>query len=86
MIGKKTSKNQLTLPQKAVDNGGYEASLERNKIFVVLPDKDAESDGYSSALERERRTRSVQFSSVSPFTRLNSAVLFVTSLRPRLRA
>jgi hypothetical protein len=28
-----------------VDNNGYEASLERNKIYVVLPDKDAESDG-----------------------------------------
>ena len=28
-----------------VDNGGYEASLERNKIYVVLPDKDAEKDG-----------------------------------------
>ena len=28
-----------------VDNGGYEVSLERNKIYVVLPDKDAESKG-----------------------------------------
>jgi hypothetical protein len=28
-----------------VDNGGYEASLERNKIYVVLPDKDAETAG-----------------------------------------
>ncbi len=28
-----------------VNNGGYEASLERNKIYVVLPDKDAEKDG-----------------------------------------
>ena len=28
-----------------VDNVGYEASLERNKIYVVLPDKDAERDG-----------------------------------------
>jgi len=27
-----------------VDNDGYEASLERNKIYVVLPDKDAEKD------------------------------------------
>jgi hypothetical protein len=24
---------------------GYEASLERNKIYVVLPDKDAERGG-----------------------------------------
>jgi hypothetical protein len=28
-----------------VDNAGYEASLERNKIYVVLTDKDAESEG-----------------------------------------
>ena len=28
-----------------VDNDGSEASLERNKIYVVLPDKDAETDG-----------------------------------------
>jgi hypothetical protein len=27
-----------------VKNDGYEASLERNKIYVVLPDKDAERD------------------------------------------
>ena len=27
-----------------VDISGYEASLERNKIYVVLSDKDAESD------------------------------------------
>lgn len=28
-----------------VDNAGYEASLERNKIYVVLRDRDAEKDG-----------------------------------------
>ena len=28
-----------------VNNGGYEASLERNKIYVVLPDKAAEKGG-----------------------------------------
>jgi hypothetical protein len=28
-----------------VENNGCEASLERNKIYVVLPDKDAESQG-----------------------------------------
>jgi hypothetical protein len=41
---------------------------------------------YSSPLERVRRTGSVQFSSVSPFTRPNSAVLFVTSRSPSVRA
>ena len=28
-----------------VRNEGYEASLERNKIYAVLPDDDAERDG-----------------------------------------
>lgn len=28
-----------------VRNDGYEASLERNKIYAVLPDEDAEQDG-----------------------------------------
>jgi len=28
-----------------VRNKGYEASLERNKIYAVLPDEDAEQDG-----------------------------------------
>jgi hypothetical protein len=28
-----------------VDSDGYEASLERNKIYIVLPDKDAEEEG-----------------------------------------
>jgi hypothetical protein len=42
--------------------------------------------GYPSSIERERRPRHVQFSTVSPLTRPNSAVLFVTSLSPRLRA
>jgi hypothetical protein len=36
--------------------------------------------------ERFRGTGSVQFSRISPFTRLNSAMLFVISLSPRLRA
>jgi hypothetical protein len=28
-----------------VDNSGYEASLERNKIYVALPDPGAQRDG-----------------------------------------
>jgi archaellum component FlaG (FlaF/FlaG flagellin family) len=28
-----------------VKNAGYEAALERNKIYVVLPDADASKDG-----------------------------------------
>lgn len=41
---------------------------------------------YSSSLERVRRIGSVQFSSVSPFTRPNSAMLFVTRRSPSARA
>lgn len=28
-----------------VNNAGYEASLERNKIYVIVPDTDAKRDG-----------------------------------------
>jgi hypothetical protein len=28
-----------------IRNGGYQASLERNKIYGVIPDDDAERDG-----------------------------------------
>jgi len=28
-----------------VKNEGYEASLERNKIYVLLPDREAKQDG-----------------------------------------
>ncbi len=28
-----------------IHNDGYEASLERNKIYEILPDEDAERDG-----------------------------------------
>ena len=28
-----------------IENQGYEASLERNKIYLVEPDADAEKDG-----------------------------------------
>ncbi len=28
-----------------VKNEGYEAALERNKIYVLVPDRDAEADG-----------------------------------------
>ena len=40
----------MSLPGKhrfvvCVRNEGYEASLERNKIYAVLPDKKAEREG-----------------------------------------
>ena len=52
---KKNSSASSTRPRKSgapgrqfavcVDNDGYEASLERNKIYIDLRDRDAEKDG-----------------------------------------
>ena len=43
----KSRKAKAVAPTFAVcvRNDGYEASLERNKIYAVLPDDDAERDG-----------------------------------------
>jgi hypothetical protein len=42
-----------------VNNDGYEASLERNKIYVVLPDRDAErATNFASSTRVARTTRS----------------------------
>jgi hypothetical protein len=37
-----------------VDNDGYEASLERNKIYVVLADQDAECNGDVRVVDESR--------------------------------
>lgn len=42
MAEKKTPPRRFAL---CIQNTGYEASLERNKIYVVLPDSEAEEDG-----------------------------------------
>jgi hypothetical protein len=42
MAGKKRSARRFAV---CVKNDGYEAALERNKLYVILPDKDAEEDG-----------------------------------------
>ncbi|WP_337287886.1 hypothetical protein [Candidatus Methylomirabilis sp.] len=42
MAEKKTLSRRFAV---CVQNKGYEASLERNKIYVVLPDSEAEKDG-----------------------------------------
>ena len=47
-----------------VDNDGYEASLERNKIYVVLFDEDAERDGRES-LEEALRKRGIPMQKLS---------------------
>jgi hypothetical protein len=46
--GSSTSRSSAALGRKfavCVNNDGYEASLERNKIYVVIPDTNAETDG-----------------------------------------
>lgn len=42
-----TRRRATTEPRSAVcvHNDGYEASLERNKIYAILPDEEAERDG-----------------------------------------
>jgi hypothetical protein len=43
----KTGKSRATAVRFAVcvRNAGYEASLERNKIYIVIPDAEAEREG-----------------------------------------
>jgi hypothetical protein len=36
-----------------INNAGNEASLERNKIYVVLPDKRAEADGLVRVIDED---------------------------------
>src|SRR5690349_3946945 len=39
------SASRRTMFVVCIRNDGYEASLERNKIYAVVPDDDAERDG-----------------------------------------
>ena len=43
-----TSRRKSTTARRfavCIRNDGYEASLERNKIYAILPDEEAERDG-----------------------------------------
>jgi hypothetical protein len=42
MSEKKRSRRRFAV---CVKNDGYEAALERNKLYVLLPDRDAEDSG-----------------------------------------
>jgi hypothetical protein len=42
-----------------VRNDGYEASLERNKIYSVLPDAEAERDGDMRVVDAALRRQSI---------------------------
>lgn len=46
-ISTRPNRSRLRAPRFAVciQNAGYEASLERNKIYVVVPDAAAEREG-----------------------------------------
>ena len=45
MAGKTGRKRVARRFAVCVKNQGYEAALERNKLYVILPDKDAEHEG-----------------------------------------
>jgi len=36
-----------------VKNQGYEASLERNKIYVTIPDREAEAEGQVRVIDED---------------------------------
>ncbi len=36
-----------------VRNEGYEASLERNKIYVTIPDREAEAEGQVRVIDED---------------------------------
>ncbi len=36
-----------------VKNDGYEASLERNKLYVTIPDPEAEKDGLVRVIDED---------------------------------
>jgi hypothetical protein len=79
-----------TVERQVNDESRSERLCGLEAFFQLGIDRRALNDQvaarYSSPLERGRRTGSVQFSSVSPFTRANSALLFVTSRSPSVRA
>ena len=47
-------KKKAVLPfAVCVKNDGYEAALERNKLYVVLPDRRAEADGLVRVIDED---------------------------------
>lgn len=50
MSGRKKSARRYAV---CIRNDGNEASLERNKLYVVLPDKMAEADGLVRVIDED---------------------------------
>lgn len=50
MAGKKKAARRFVVCLK---NDGYEASLERNKLYVVIPDRRAEADGLLRVIDED---------------------------------
>jgi hypothetical protein len=50
MAGKKKASRRFVVCLK---NDGYEASLERNKLYVMIPDSRAEADGLLRVIDED---------------------------------
>ncbi len=50
MAGKKKAARRFVV---CLRNDGNEASLERNKIYVVIPDRQAEADGLLRVIDED---------------------------------
>ena len=65
-----------------LDNGGYEVSLERLKIYVALPDAKAERTGYLRIIDESGE----DYLYPSPSQRFVAAELPVSTRRAVLQA
>jgi hypothetical protein len=50
MSGKKKASRRFAL---CIRNEGNEASLERNKLYVILPDRQAQADGLVRVIDED---------------------------------
>jgi hypothetical protein len=61
----KTTSKQLVV---CLDNEGYDASLERRKIYIALPDPEADSDGLVRVIDESGEDYLYPKTSFSPIT------------------
>src|SRR5262249_45732310 len=67
-----------------IRNDGYEASLERNKIYEVLSDRDAERDGDVRVVTRAVKTTCLPRTGSSPSRYQHHCVEVLAQLNPSL--